>query len=57
MNLYRSWSEDEVERFRRPGEDLVADPIELAQMDTAHRRQQIAFLRQRSQHLSMAAAV
>ncbi|EME41518.1 polyketide synthase-like protein [Dothistroma septosporum NZE10] len=57
LNLYRSWLEDEVERFRRPGQPLVADSTELAHMNTAYRRREIAFLRQRSQHFPMAAAI
>ena len=57
LNLYRSWLEEEVKRFCEPGQPLVSDSNELAAMDVAHRRREIAFLRQRSRHYQMSAAI
>jgi acyl transferase domain-containing protein len=57
LNLYRSWLEEEVKRFSEPGHPLVPDSNELAAMDVAHRRREIAFLRHRGRHYPMSAAV
>lgn len=57
LNLYRSWLEEEVEKFSEPGHPLIPNSKELAAMDTAHRRREVAFLRQRSQHYPMSAAI
>jgi acyl transferase domain-containing protein len=56
LNLYHLWLEEEVKRFSEPGHPIISDSKELAAMDVAHRRREIAFLRQRSRHYSMYAA-
>lgn len=56
LNQYRAWLEEEVKRFSDPGHPLISDSKELAAMDVAHRRREIALLRLRSQHYPMYAA-
>ena len=57
LNIYLSWLEEEVKGFTEPGHPLISDSKELVSMDVPHRRREIAFLRQRSKHYPMAAAV
>jgi acyl transferase domain-containing protein len=57
LNLYHSWLEAEVKRFGEPGHSIIPDSKDLVAMDIAHRKREIAFLRQRSQHYPMSAAV
>ncbi|KAH8592110.1 putative polyketide synthase [Bisporella sp. PMI_857] len=49
QEIFRSWIDDEVERFKRPGYPLVEDSAELVSMDEFTRRNMIEEVFQRCQ--------